>query len=247
MDLNWFTTATFASLGNGTYNIKVRNAADSTCLTDYTSNPVIFNSVSCDFDTDGDGKSDLEEDLNMDANFNNDDTDGDLIPNYQDADDDNDGVNSIIETGAPNNGDGNGDGMPDDLQADIASTQDNNGDYRTLEVISDSCSNIAQFIIHPEAMVSEADPVFDYPYQLNAFKIPCAGTVNINLYYHNVADLGGFIYRKYGPLVPDAAVSVWYDFPATFTQDTIGGNIIGKISFQLTEMDNKAILQVLTA
>lgn len=65
------------------------------------------------------------DDLNQDGNLENDDSDGDGIPNYLDADDDNDGIASA-EEGIDPNGDGDytdaldtdGDGIPDYLDTD---------------------------------------------------------------------------------------------------------------------------------
>ena len=84
-------------------------------------------------------------------------------------------------------------------------------------------------------MMSENDPDYDFPFNLNAFTIPCGGTVTIHLYFHNVADLSEFEYRKFGPTIPGGTISAWYDFPVTITQETIGGLTIGKVTFQLTD------------
>ena len=48
-------------------------------------------------DSDGDGVTDVQEDLNQNGNLDDDDTDGDGIPNYLDQDDDDDGVLTAIE------------------------------------------------------------------------------------------------------------------------------------------------------
>lgn len=58
-----------------------------------------------DTDQDNDTVPSNKEDINGDGDFNNDDTDGDGIPNYFDADDDGDGV-------LTKNEDANGDGDP---------------------------------------------------------------------------------------------------------------------------------------
>lgn len=58
-----------------------------------------------DTDHDNDNVPSIKEDLNGDGNVNNDDTDGDGIPNYFDPDDDGDGV-------LTKNEDANGDGDP---------------------------------------------------------------------------------------------------------------------------------------
>jgi len=73
-------------------------------------------------DHDNDGVSSILEDVNGDGNVKNDDTDGDLIPNYLDKDDDND---KILTRNEDTNGNGNwfdddadGDGIPNFLDAD---------------------------------------------------------------------------------------------------------------------------------
>lgn len=58
---------------------------------------VIFNSIDCEADTDSDSIATALEDLNGDGNLENDDTDGDGIPNYQDNDDDGDLVLTDLE------------------------------------------------------------------------------------------------------------------------------------------------------
>ncbi len=230
----WSLTPTFADLGNGVYLPKVSNL-DTTCITDYDTTSLTLNGIPCNQDSDGDGQFDIAEDLNMDGNLENDDTDGDNIPNYLDDDDDGDGILTAMEEAGPNQGDSNGDDTPDCLQANVATTQDDEGAYRTLEVLGNTCQMISQFIIHSEGSMSEADPNYDFPFQLNAFTIPCGGTVTVNLYFHNTADLTDFTYRKYGPTIPGGAISAWYDFPVTMMQETIGGNTVARVMFQLTD------------
>ncbi len=232
----WSTTATFTGLINGNYNLKVSNL-DTTCITTYDTTFLTISSLPCDFDSDNDGTPDLAEDLNMDGNLDNDNTDGDEFPNYLDDDDDNDGILTALEEAGPNDGDANGDGQPDCLQANVATTQDDGGAFRTLEVSGDgaTCDRIMDFIIHSEGDMSENDPNYDFPFQLNAFTIPCGGTVNVQLFYHNVTNLADFTYRKFGPMTPGGATSEWYDFPVTISQVAIGGNTIGSVAFQLTD------------
>lgn len=106
--------------GNGEYSVRVDDGTDC----NFASNVVV---VDCIFDSDGDGLLDTEEDYNGDGNFDNDDTDGDGIPDYLDTDDDGDGLLTADED---SNGDGDllnddadGDGVPDYLQPD----SDNDG------------------------------------------------------------------------------------------------------------------------
>ena len=73
-------------------------------------------------DDDNDGILSKDEDLDNDGDVKNDDTDGDLIPNYLDVDDDNDGVLTKDEDangdGDPTNDDTDNDGTPDYLDTD---------------------------------------------------------------------------------------------------------------------------------
>lgn len=75
-----------------------------------------------DTDHDNDSIPSILEDLDGDGDVSNDDTDGDLLPNYLDLDDDGDGVNSIDEDangdGDITNDDTDGDGVPDYLDPD---------------------------------------------------------------------------------------------------------------------------------
>ena len=67
-------------------------------------------------DADGDGIASAEEDVNANGNLLDDDTDGDGIANYLDADDDGDTVPTISEL--PISKDSDGDGLVDYLDAD---------------------------------------------------------------------------------------------------------------------------------
>ncbi|MDP3353688.1 MAG: peptidylprolyl isomerase [Flavobacteriaceae bacterium] len=70
-------------------------------------------------DDDNDLVANWREDLNGDGEINDDDTDGDKIPNYADADDDGDGIltrdEDINKDGDPTNDDSNGNGIPNYL------------------------------------------------------------------------------------------------------------------------------------
>ncbi|MBR9846584.1 MAG: hypothetical protein GYB35_11025 [Algicola sp.] len=72
-------------------------------------------------DSDNDGVLDFVEDLDGNGDLDNDDTDGDGIPNYLDDDDDDDGVNTVDEDrdndGNPANDDSDGDQIPDYLDS----------------------------------------------------------------------------------------------------------------------------------
>ena len=73
-------------------------------------------------DGDGDLVSNNDEDVNGDGDIYNDDTDGDLRPDFEDIDDDGDGTPTWLEDadgdGDPRNDDTDGDGIPNYLDAD---------------------------------------------------------------------------------------------------------------------------------
>jgi gliding motility-associated-like protein len=73
-------------------------------------------------DFDNDGVLDIHEDHNEDSDLTNDDTDGDGISDYADADDDGDGILTVDEdvdnNGDPQNDDSDGDGIPNYLDPD---------------------------------------------------------------------------------------------------------------------------------
>lgn len=85
-------------------------------------------------DDDNDGIPNIYEDFDGDMNLDNDDTDGDTIPNYLDDDDDGDGVLTIFESkdadGIPEDTDGDGDVdyLDDDDDGDGISTSNEDAD-----------------------------------------------------------------------------------------------------------------------
>ncbi len=86
--------------------------------------PLIFSfkTFVADLDADNDNVPNSVEDLNQDGDPTNDNTDGDIYPNYFDNDDDNDGVLTKDEDtngdGDPTNDDSDGDGVPNYLDKD---------------------------------------------------------------------------------------------------------------------------------
>ena len=89
-------------------------------------------------DTDGDGVIDRIEDLNGNGIFNDDNTNGNVYPDYIDLDDDGDGILTINEDvngdGDPTNDDTDGDGIPNYLDAPTPQEIDNDHDGFTLDV-----------------------------------------------------------------------------------------------------------------
>ncbi|MCB0463025.1 MAG: hypothetical protein R2816_10980 [Flavobacteriaceae bacterium] len=85
--------------------------ADVSIIEDYPAQGGTFMTETTFVDDDEDGIPSEQEDINNNGNLEDDDTDGDGIPNYKDNDDDNDNVLTIDE-----NPDLNDDGLIDDAQ-----------------------------------------------------------------------------------------------------------------------------------
>ncbi|MEZ4797321.1 MAG: hypothetical protein R2785_09135 [Flavobacteriaceae bacterium] len=85
--------------------------ADVSIIEDYPATGGTFNTETTFVDDDEDGVPSELEDINGNGDLEDDDTDGDGIPNYKDNDDDGDNVKTNLE-----NPDDNGDGLIDDAQ-----------------------------------------------------------------------------------------------------------------------------------
>lgn len=85
--------------------------ADVSILEDYAASGGTFNTETTFIDDDEDGIPSELEDINGNGDLEDDDTDGDGIPNYKDNDDDGDNVKTSVEKPDPN-----GDGLIDDAQ-----------------------------------------------------------------------------------------------------------------------------------
>ena len=104
-------------------------------ITEWTGEGSLDITVAFYSEDDNDGIPTAEEDINGDGDYNNDDTDGDDIPNYIDIDDDGDGILTSVEKGK---GDSDNDGIPDYLDDDDdndniltryeSTTEDDDGD-----------------------------------------------------------------------------------------------------------------------
>ncbi len=233
----YFSNHEFTTIGNGTYNIKIKES--NGCEFTPEDNPIVFNvNGNCDTpatDTDGDGIPDSEEDLNGDGNINNDDTDGDGDPNFNDPDDDGDNIMTSVEAGAPNGGDGNGDSIPDCLQNTVASQLSTTGAYHTL--VSGANNPIIVYTIVGEENVTppNLDELYNYPYNLDGFWINATGSINVSIIYHEVQDITNLVYRKYGPMTPGGQDFEWYDFPHALSMVDIGGTSVGRVQLTLTD------------
>jgi hypothetical protein len=99
--------------------------ADVNIIDDYEANGGTVNYSSTFVDDDNDGVPSELEDINTNGDLEDDDTDGDGIPNYKDEDDDGDNVDTKDENPDPNSDDilddaqdTDGDGTPDYLDTD---------------------------------------------------------------------------------------------------------------------------------
>lgn len=90
----------------------------------------------------------------------------------QEADSDGDGVDDVVEDGAPNGGDGNGNGVPDRDEPDVASLPTSTGaGYMTVE--ASGCNAISQVRSYRAGMGEiPFDSEFTHPYGLVGFEIP---------------------------------------------------------------------------
>jgi hypothetical protein len=153
-----------------------------------------------------------------------------------DVDTDGDGVTDSAEIAGPNGGDGNGDGTQDRLQANVASLPDVSGDaYVTVETAG-GCTDLLDMVVVAESAIAAQDPVYDYPFGLLRFRLPC-NSATIRAIFHGATSLSG-PYRDHGPTVPgDFATIDWYTLlpTATFGTATIGGNTVAEVTLTLTD------------
>lgn len=110
--------------------------ADVSIIKDYPAEGGKFTSTSTFVDDDQDGIPSALEDINGNGDLEDDDSDGDTIPNYKDNDDDGDNVKTILENPDPNDDgliddaqDSDGDTIPDYLDID----DDNDGTITRYE------------------------------------------------------------------------------------------------------------------
>ncbi len=136
--------------------------------------------------------------------------------------DDGDGVPTATEDAFPGGfgapplvpGDGNGDGIADSLQPGVATLPAaSGGGWLTVELLGGSCVSLQEVVALAESAVAQADPLYDFPRGLVAFRIPCpSGAASIRVWYHGAASVPP-VYRKFGPVVPGDAVATWYTLP----------------------------------
>ncbi|USN54858.1 MAG: hypothetical protein H6765_10480 [Candidatus Peribacteria bacterium] len=172
------------------------------------------------------------------------DLDNDGLPNFQDADDDGDGVSSLDEDACPNNGDSNADTLLDRIQNTVACFGD---PVTTIELDDPSCTQIvnvystdyatmAAQVVAGDGTSTSKNEEYNFPYGINGFRVAC-DQATITFIYHGVADLAGHRYVKYGPQVAmDMNSFAWFDYPVVFGQMDIGG--VPTATATITIVDN---------
>lgn len=141
-------------------------------------------------DSDNDGVLDIDEDVNGDNELDNDDTDGDGIPDYLDEDDDGDGVNTADEDrdndGDPTNDDSDGDQTPDYLdELDVL--------IYSIETSGDGCV---------------PNVVFDFDYYIDEFYFELIN--NIYSFHLSEADAMADINPLPNPYTDDGTTEIIY-------------------------------------
>ena len=117
-----------------------------------------------------------------------------------------DGAYDAIESGGLNGGDGNGDRTGDVLQNAVATVPDAEGvGYVTVEELSGNSGGIQGVRAASEMHKSVVDPLYDYPFGLVAFRVPCAAA-QVRVLFHG-AKRNLPAYRKFGPTTPGDATT----------------------------------------
>ena len=142
-------------------------ASDVTITNDYVAFSGKVTYTSEYVDDDNDGIPSILEDINGNGDLEDDDTDGDGIPNYKDEDDDGDNVPTIKENPDPNDDgvlddaqDTDGDGIPDYLDDD----DDNDGvitRYEDENLNGNLFDDLASLSIIPRFLDATATDIYE--------------------------------------------------------------------------------------
>jgi hypothetical protein len=143
----WSASNTFAGLAAGTYNIVVREQADSVCTATYSGNPVTLTAATgCD--SDGDGVTNAQE--LIDGTDPNDSCDLTLtsvtILATSTGDCDGDGVTNAAEINGPDNAVGGGDGTDPNDACDFNASQITIAVTSTADCDGDGVTNAQELI-----------------------------------------------------------------------------------------------------
>jgi hypothetical protein len=151
-------------------------------------------------------------------------------------DDDGDGIRNAVEDNTPNNGDGNGDGVLDSEQANVTSLPSATGQgYITVETTCSENQDVWAYTEKQVCLGANFDYDYSYAYGLVGFRLPCT-SATIRIYFHGTDDLTGYIYRKYGPILPDFDKPQWYTLPDVIYGTTvIGGKVVAYVEFVLVD------------
>ncbi|MCP4697790.1 MAG: hypothetical protein GY862_13200 [Gammaproteobacteria bacterium] len=147
-----------------------------------------------------------------------------------DFDDDNDGIPSLVEDAAPNNGDGNGDGIPDSEQIDAVSFPSPlTGAYLTLYIPKCTPGSVR---VEEERAQPEEDQGYYYPLGVPVFVLDCPWRrVEANVYYHGAVVPSGGACRGYG-----MREGGWNTLPGALLYTTeIGGQTAALVRFTLSD------------
>jgi hypothetical protein len=150
------------------------------------------------------------------------------------TDDDADGVTTSEEQAAPNNGDGNDDGIPDSQQATVTSYKVlGTSTYATF--VSTGCIENGKVESLDPSTLNAKDNGNSYPYGLTSFTLYCSrgetANINVDIILHSNEDSTKYTLRKLNTN-NNTFSSI---NGASISQDTIAGNKVLKVSYQVTD------------
>lgn len=146
-------------------------------------------------------------------------------------DEDGDGVPTVVELAAPNDGDANNDGIPDYRQSNVASFVNPVTNSYAVVVLHSACA-ISMVTSESEASQTAKDSGFNYPRGLVRFTADCGTsgfTTTVRLL--DFGANGDFVVRKHNP---DTAAYFTID-SAVMQQVVIGGQQALETTYQITD------------
>lgn len=146
---------------------------------------------------------------------------------------DSDGIPSLVEEAAPNNGDANNDGTPDAQQSTVASFVNSvTGEYSTVAISSDDCV-ISTAAATSGSSLSAYDSGYRYPLGLVNFSAECQAegeTISVSVYFFNASN-ASYRVRKYS----SATASYTTITDASIAQESIGNTPAVVTTYQVTD------------